>query len=177
MASECEILMGQLKQRGSDLVKFLEDRDKERDLKKLEELDKLIATLTDEIQDFKEKLYGLGCMQPPRPRGAGGGTSPRTVTQTPWAVLHCKFSDNTSDATMPNTGRLHDLNFFKALFTKAGTGTHNMVDFFRDMSHGSVDLSGSEVFDLVIDKKRSKVNFGDRRGLVDLVKTRSGSSR
>lgn len=32
------------------------------------------------------------------------------------------------------------------MFTTAGAGTLNMVDYFDKMSHGNVDLSGSQVF-------------------------------
>ena len=32
------------------------------------------------------------------------------------------------------------------MFTSAGVGTLNMVQFFTDLSHGAIDLSGSRVF-------------------------------
>jgi hypothetical protein len=35
---------------------------------------------------------------------------------------------------------------YQNLFTSAGTGTFNMVDFFLDMSHGNVDIGGSQIF-------------------------------
>ena len=54
---------------------------------------------------------------------------------TPWAVLLCKWKDQTSEP-QPRT-------FFESLFTASGAGTRNMVEFFDLMSHGSVDLSGS----------------------------------
>lgn len=60
------------------------------------------------------------------------------MTNTPWAILLCKFSDN---ATEP-----YPRARFEEIFTSAGNGKLNMVDFFRDMSHGNVDLSGSQVF-------------------------------
>jgi hypothetical protein len=58
--------------------------------------------------------------------------------QTPWAILLCKFKD---DAREPYTRQR-----FEELFTSSGSGKFNMVDYFRDMSHGVQDLSGSEVF-------------------------------
>ncbi len=58
--------------------------------------------------------------------------------QSRWAVILCKFSDDQS-ATQP-------LTHYERLFTGAGTGSLNMVDFFRDMSHGKLDVSGSQVF-------------------------------
>lgn len=57
---------------------------------------------------------------------------------TPWAVLLCKFTDNDAE---PFT-----TTYYKNLFTNAGTGLSNMVDFYRDYSHGSVDLGGSRVY-------------------------------
>jgi hypothetical protein len=35
---------------------------------------------------------------------------------------------------------------YENLFTNAGTGLGNMVDFFRDYSHGNIDIGGSQVF-------------------------------
>jgi len=55
-----------------------------------------------------------------------------------WAILLCKFADDPA----PTNTLLH----YQRLFTGVGTGSFNMVDFFRDMSHGQLDLSGSEVF-------------------------------
>lgn len=60
------------------------------------------------------------------------------MTDSRWAVLKCKFTDDDSD-TVPD-------DFYVRLFTGAGTGTSNMVDFFRDMTHGELDLSRSQVF-------------------------------
>ena len=56
----------------------------------------------------------------------------------PWAVLLCKFNDNDVEPK-PRA-------FYDQLFTSAGVGTMNMVDYFRDNSHGVVDISGSQVF-------------------------------
>jgi hypothetical protein len=36
--------------------------------------------------------------------------------------------------------------YVEKMFTTAGAGTNNMVDYFDRMSHGTVDLSGSQVF-------------------------------
>jgi hypothetical protein len=60
--------------------------------------------------------------------------------QTPWAILLCKFKDDDSEPYGPGTQRFQDL------FTSSGSGMFNMVDFFRDMSHDVLDLSGSKVF-------------------------------
>ena len=58
---------------------------------------------------------------------------------TPWAILLCRFNDDTSAEIYPRQR-------FDEIFTTAGHGKFNMVDYFRDVSHGHVDLSGSRVF-------------------------------
>src|SRR5262245_31310390 len=58
---------------------------------------------------------------------------------TPWAILLCKFNDDNSAAIYPRQR-------FEEVFTTAGNGKFNMVDYFREMSHGKLDLSGSKVF-------------------------------
>jgi hypothetical protein len=60
------------------------------------------------------------------------------MTASNWAIVLCKFSDDTS--TTP------DRSYYEELFTGAGSGTFNITDFFRDMSHGKLDLTGSKVF-------------------------------
>ena len=55
-----------------------------------------------------------------------------------WAILLCKFADDTS-----TTRPMQD---YRDLFTGSGTGTNNMTDFFRDVSHGKLDTTGSQVF-------------------------------
>ena len=60
------------------------------------------------------------------------------MTSSTWAVLRCKFADDTT-ATPPDST-------YQRLFTGAGTGSFNMVDFFSTMSGGNLDLSASQVF-------------------------------
>jgi hypothetical protein len=57
---------------------------------------------------------------------------------SPWAVLLCKFADDSTDVAP----REH----YERLFTGAGRGSDNMVDFFRDVSHNHLNLGDSEVF-------------------------------
>jgi len=60
------------------------------------------------------------------------------MIQSPWAILLCKFKDDDSEPyARPR---------YEDLFTSSGVGKLNMLDFFRDMSHGQLDLSGSRVF-------------------------------
>jgi len=68
--------------------------------------------------------------------------------QTPWAILLCKWND------MPNEAK--PKSFFEELFTASGRGSRNIADFFDDVSHGSVDVGGSQVFGwLTLPKKWS----------------------
>jgi hypothetical protein len=83
-------------------------------------------------------------------------------------VILCKFADDTT-ATLA-------MSHYQRLFTSAGTGAFNMVDFFLDMSHGQVDLSESQVlgwFTLPINRAAYAGNVGtpppgqvNRNGLV-----------
>jgi hypothetical protein len=94
---------------------------------------------------------------------------------SPWAVLLCKFSDDSSEVAP----REH----YERLFTRAANGSSNMVDFFRDVSHGSLNLGRSEVFGwytLSIDKAAYAGNVPtpppgqvNRGGLFDLCKQKA----
>jgi M6 family metalloprotease-like protein len=67
---------------------------------------------------------------------------------TPWAILLVKFSDDDSEPYVRKR--------YEEIFTSAGSGKWNMVDYFRDMSHGKLDLKGSKVFGwYTLDKKQS----------------------
>ncbi len=59
-------------------------------------------------------------------------------TATPWAILLTKWNDHGDEP--------HNRAFYENLFTTAGTGTFNMTDYFDTMSHGNLDLSGSQIF-------------------------------
>ncbi|MER5980608.1 hypothetical protein ABT142_29485 [Streptomyces sp. NPDC001857] len=60
------------------------------------------------------------------------------MPKTPWAVLLCKFSNDNSEP--------YPRQRYQEIFTTDGAGRFNMVDYFRDMSHGNLDLYGSTVF-------------------------------
>jgi hypothetical protein len=95
------------------------------------------------------------------------------ATATPWAILLCKWSDH-NDEPKPR-------NFFEDLFTEAGSGTFNMVDYFFAMSHETIDLTGSQVFGwFTLPKAKTDYagNVGtppsgqiNRQGLVDLARS------
>jgi hypothetical protein len=77
----------------------------------------------------------------------------RFPLHTPWAVLLCKFADDTS-APPPREQYL-------PLFTDVqGRAPFNMIDFFWDMSHRKIDLHGSNVFGwYTLPAKRSDYSF------------------
>jgi hypothetical protein len=59
--------------------------------------------------------------------------------KTPWAVVLCKFTDG-DDEPYPKQ-------YYKDLFTVNDTGSPwNMVRYFSDYSHGTLDLTGTQVF-------------------------------
>jgi hypothetical protein len=60
------------------------------------------------------------------------------MTNTPWAILLCRFND-TNNVNL-------NINLANQLFTNAGDQTFNMTRYFRENSHGNVDLTGSQVF-------------------------------
>jgi hypothetical protein len=57
---------------------------------------------------------------------------------TPWAILLCKFSDQPV-APKP-------IHFFRELFTEDGAGARNIFDYWKEVSYGQIDLTGSKVF-------------------------------
>lgn len=61
------------------------------------------------------------------------------MVSTPWAILLCKFKNDNSPAPHPRS-------FYNNLFTSTETGVRSMANFFHDMSHGRLDLSGSRIF-------------------------------
>jgi hypothetical protein len=83
---------------------------------------------------------------------------------TPWAILLIKFSDDDSEP--------YPRSRYEEIFTTAGESKWNMVDYFRDMSHGRLDLSGSQVFGwFTLSRKKSDyVGSGaNQQGRQDLI--------
>lgn len=91
---------------------------------------------------------------------------------SPWAVLVIAFNDDPEPSSSLST--------YEQVFCAAGAGTMNMVDYFADMSHGLLDLSGTQVLGpYVLDRPRAdyvgnvypqpagKLN---RNGVLDLAK-------
>lgn len=87
------------------------------------------------------------------------------MIKSSWAVLLCKFND---DSTEPFTR-----DYYEDLFTSSGVGSQNMVDFFRDVSHGNLDLSDTRVFGwYTLNKKASEYGLTGpekRKNRVNLI--------
>jgi M6 family metalloprotease-like protein len=57
---------------------------------------------------------------------------------TRWAVILCKFSD---DTTEPQPQQ-----FYRDFFSESGAGQGGLYDYWKIQSYGAIDLSGSSVF-------------------------------
>ena len=57
---------------------------------------------------------------------------------TRWAVLLCKYGDLSAEPQPPS--------YFRTLLTETGAGTGNLYVYFRDVSYGQIDLTGSVVY-------------------------------
>jgi hypothetical protein len=58
---------------------------------------------------------------------------------TPWAIVLCKFSDFPNVEPQP-------ADFFRRFMTIEGLGQAGEADYWRDMSYGAIDFTGSMVF-------------------------------
>jgi hypothetical protein len=91
-----------------------------------------------------------------------------TQIATPWAVLLCKFNDNGAEP-FPRI-------YYQNLFTSAGIGLFNIVDFFRVYSHGSVDIGGSQVYGwFTLPETLSEARAKGREKIVEDARAIAGS--
>jgi hypothetical protein len=60
------------------------------------------------------------------------------TVKTAWAILLTRFNDDKAEPYRRERSA--------EIFTASGSGKWNMVDYFRDVSHGKLDLTGSKVF-------------------------------
>jgi hypothetical protein len=79
----------------------------------------------------------------PLTHASGPAPFPADVSgQSRWAILLCQFADTTNnppDMQPPAS-------FFEDLFTEKGAGKNGMFDYWKSMSYGKLDLTGSKVF-------------------------------
>ena len=62
----------------------------------------------------------------------------------------------------------HLPNFYEDLFTDSGNGNQNMVDFFREMSHGTIDIGQSRVFGwITLNHSSTEVTSGNRGKILE----------
>ena len=87
--------------------------------------------------------------------------------KNPWAVLLLKFSDQNVEPF----GRA----YAERMFTSAGSGTGNAVDFFRDISHGRADLHGSTVYGWLL-MNHSKADLDAYRQEMIAEDTKNGTT-
>jgi hypothetical protein len=86
--------------------------------------------------------------------------SAQQSAELPWAVILCRFKGDPSDVNREGPAET----FFREIFTP---GTGGLVEYWRDVSMGGVDVSDSRVFDWVeVDIPRSRAAVG-RSALVD----------
>lgn len=86
-----------------------------------------------------------------------------TTISTPWAVLLVKWAGTVDEP--------HSLDFYQQVFTTAGRGKHNVIDYWSDVSHGNVDLSGNRVLGwFTIDKRREDWQAEFNRAFAELQK-------
>jgi hypothetical protein len=104
-----------------------------------------------------------------------------TPVQKPWAILLCKFNDDSNDPTRTRLSDLYTqwltqngqawivankfwpaqfdnrtfLELYTMLFTVAGNGTYNLVRFWDDMSHGSIDTSSTRIFPCTLNMSKA----------------------
>jgi hypothetical protein len=57
----------------------------------------------------------------------------------PWAVILCRFSDLPNEEPYPPS-------FYEDSFTEAGAGKGLEFDYFRQVTYGAVDMTGSKVY-------------------------------
>jgi len=57
----------------------------------------------------------------------------------PWAIILCKFSD------LP-TFEPYPVDYYEQCFTEFGAGTGREFDYFREITYGALDLTGTRVF-------------------------------
>jgi hypothetical protein len=83
---------------------------------------------------------------------------------SPWAVILCKFNDG-SDEPFPKQ-------YYKDLFTVNNSGSPwNMIRYFNDYSHGTLDLTGTQVFGWYqLDKSVDDYNSLDAAARDELIK-------
>jgi hypothetical protein len=78
-------------------------------------------------------------------------TAPRPSRASNWAILLLRFNN---EQNLSNSAP--SLDFYQRLFTGKGAGTLNVPAFFSDVSHGLLDLTGSQVFNwMTINANRS----------------------
>ena len=78
-------------------------------------------------------------------------------TKLPWSIILCRFKGSSLD---PNIEQ-----FFRSIFTP---GTGGLIEYWRDVSFGAVDISGTRIFGWIeLEITRKEAGGIGRRALID----------
>ena len=111
--------------------------------------------------------------------------------QKPWAILLCKFKDDSNDPYQTQISDLYQqweaqngafwvsqnlrpaaasdnrkiIEVYRQFFTNVGSGTFNAVRYWDEMSHGTIDINGTQIFPCTLDitKVESPAQYAPRR--------------
>lgn len=67
------------------------------------------------------------------------GSGAHKIAARPWAIILCKFADLADFEPYP-------VEFYEEHFTELGAGQRTEFDYFREVTYGHVDMTGSKVF-------------------------------
>jgi len=66
-----------------------------------------------------------------------GGAASALTGKQPLVIVLCKFTDQTNEP--------HPVDYYQKMFSETGAGLHGVFDFWRDVSYGNLDLTGTVV--------------------------------
>src|SRR5262245_19408433 len=69
--------------------------------------------------------------------GLLAGTAFALTGKQPLVIILCKFTDQTDEP--------RNVQYFQDLFSETGAGDSNVFDFWKDVSYGNLDLTGTVV--------------------------------
>lgn len=84
----------------------------------------------------------------PRPRHMVRLFGAQNKPRKPWAIILCKFSDLPDFEPYP-------VSFYRDRFTEVGDGKGTEFDYFREVTYGQLDMTGSKVFGWFVMRQHS----------------------
>lgn len=128
------------------MLTFMQIVERQREIGKIEQGNVSIRNLQGRFpSEFPNSLRSLQ-----KQIYADWSATPGTTYQKiNWAIVLCRFKDDKKDVTLEDSIK----DFFKDLLKE-------LVNYWRDVSFGAIDLSGSNVFDWVeLDIKREETDY------------------